>query len=594
MLGAAIAPDMMAMSGALLAIAVAMPVIGILLSLALGGRQVERIALVLLAINLGLVAIILAEIWQTGRALTYIVGGWAPPLGITLRADGLSAMMMLTAAIVLCVVGIYARADFGMPAGALEARAPFVFWILLAGLCGAMNMVCLGSDLFTLYVAIELLTFAAVPLVCLDGHAETLQSALRYLLFAAIGSILYLLGIALLYSGYGTLDIATLSREIRADNVTIAATALMTAGLLAKTALFPLHFWLPPAHAGAPAAASAILSALVIKGSFFLVVRLWFDVAPQLPGATGVRLLGALGAGAILFGNLLALRQGRLKLLVAYSTVAQIGYLFMVFPLSIDATSAQLQNGVALSGGILQAIAHAMAKAAMFMAAGLVYATFGHDRVAGLAGVGRALPLTVVAFACGGFSLIGLPPSGGYLAKWLLLEPTRTTSSWEVVMFLGSLLTTSYVFLVLLQMCTPIRTPLKLRAQVPRYQQVAALALGLGSALLGLFASSIPDIMLIGRDAATSIASVADTFSISATVKAVAPALLGAALAIGLWYRLAPDQHASEQTGRIGYAAVGFGAMLDRADTVLRQWHVATLLLLLVILALGAAMLTAR
>ena len=174
-----------------------------------------------------------------------------------------------------------------------------------------------------------------MPLVCLDGRAETLAAALRYLLFALLGSVLYLLGTALLYGAYGTLDIVLLAEPHprRARRRWVAA-ALMTAGLLAKTALFPLHLWLPPAHAGAPAAASAVLSALVVKASFFLIVRLWFDVMPGVPMPAAAQLLAALGAAAILFGSVLALRQARLKLLIAYSTVAQIGYLFLMFPLA--------------------------------------------------------------------------------------------------------------------------------------------------------------------------------------------------------------------------------------------------------------------
>ena len=225
-----------------------------------------------------------------------------------------------------------------------------------------------------MYVALELLTFAAVPLVCLDGRAETLQAALRYLLFALLGSILYLVGTALLYGAYGTLDIVLLSRRVHAEPATLVAAALMTVGLLAKTALFPLHLWLPPAHAGAPAAGSAVLSALVVKGSFFIVVRLWFDVMPGVPGFAATQLLAGLGAAAILFGSVVALRQERLKLLIAYSTLAQIGYLFLMFPLAFAPASAQLESGGALSGGLLQAISHATAKAAMFMSAGLIYA----------------------------------------------------------------------------------------------------------------------------------------------------------------------------------------------------------------------------
>ena len=192
----------------------------------------------------------------------------------------------------------------------------------------------------------------------------------------------------------------------------------MTAGLLAKTALFPLHLWLPPAHAGAPAPASAVLSALVVKGSFFLIVRLWFDVMPGLLSHAAAQVLAALGAAAIVFGSVLALRQARLKMLIAYSTVAQLGYLFLMFPLA-GPGAARLS---AWTGGLLQAISHACAKAAMFMAAGLIAQALGHDRIAGLGGIGRALPMTIFAFALAGLSLMGLPPSGGFMAKWLLLR----------------------------------------------------------------------------------------------------------------------------------------------------------------------------
>ena len=264
----------------------------------------------------------------------------------------------------------------------------------------------------------------------------------------------------------------------------------MTIGLFAKTALFPLHLWLPPAHAGAPAAASAILSAVVVKGSFFLVVRLWFDVAPGMLGPSGAQLFGALGAAAVIFGSVVALRQKRLKLLIAYSTVAQIGYLFLMFPLAFSTVSGQLQSSIALTGGMLQAISHATAKAAMFMAAGLIYATLGHDRIAELGGVARALPMTVFAFALGGVSLIGLPPSGGFLAKWLLLEAAVATGQWwwAVVMLAGGLFTSGYMFIVLSRAAHAVARAAGLGVTVPRYQEAAALTLALASLLLGLVA----------------------------------------------------------------------------------------------------------
>jgi multicomponent Na+:H+ antiporter subunit D len=407
-------------SGFLLVLALLLPVSGSLFALALGGRHAERIALVLMPAGLVVAVAIVVAVLRADAALVYVLGGWAPPLGLALRADGLSAAMMLTTAVVICATGLFARADFQTPRGVPEARAPLVFWTLLLGVWAGLNAVLLGDDLFTLYVALELLTFGAVPLVCLDGRAETLAAALRYLLFALLGSVLYLLGTALLFGAYGTLDIVLLSERVRAEPASLVAATLMTVGLLAKTALFPLHLWLPPAHAGAPAPASAVLSALVVKGSFILILRLWFDVMPALLSLPAAHLLAALGAAAILFGSVLALRQARLKMLIAYSTVAQIGYLFLMFPLVASPQAMQAGAG-AWTGGLLQAISHACAKAAMFMAAGLIAQALGHDRIAGLGGIGRALPMTMFAFALAGLSLMGLPPSGGFTAKWLLL-----------------------------------------------------------------------------------------------------------------------------------------------------------------------------
>lgn len=487
--------------GLLLVLALMVPVTGVLLALAAGGRFASRIALAILPIGLALAAAIAWRLLRSGEPLVYLLGGWAPPLGVTLRADGLAAAMLLTTAIIVCAVGVFARADFATPAGTGEARGPFAFWMLLLAGWGALNTVFLAGDLFTLFVALELLTFSAVPLVSLSGRAENLQAALRYLLFALAGSLLYLAGVTLLYGAWGTLDIALLGERARPEPVTWIAAALMTAGLAAKTALFPLHLWLPPAHAGAPAAASALLSALVIKGSFFLMVRLWFDALPGALAGPAAQLLAAMGAGAILVGSVVALRQARLKLMVAYSTVAQIGYLFLMFALAFGAEATQAVAGTALAGGLLQAVSHAFAKAAMFMAAGLVYAGLGHDRVADLAGAARALPMTVLAFALAGVSLIGLPPSGGFWAKWLLLTAAVEAQQWvwAAVMAAGGLLTTGYVVLVLVRALGEPPAPLALRAAVPRFQESAALALALIAVLLGVAAIPGWELLAVGR-----------------------------------------------------------------------------------------------
>jgi formate hydrogenlyase subunit 3/multisubunit Na+/H+ antiporter MnhD subunit len=496
--------DAMAVStpgGSLLVLALVFPPAGALLGLALGGRQAERIVLALMPLGLGLAVAIAANVLRADATLVYIVGGWAPPLGIALRADGLSAAMMITTAVVICATGLFAQVEFQTPQESPEARAPLAFWILLLGLWGALNAVLLGDDLFNLFVALELLTFSAVPLVSIDGRAETLAAALRYLLFALLGSALYLLGAALLYGAYGTLDIVLLSDRIRPEPATWTAATLMTVGLLAKTALFPLHLWLPPAHAGAPAPARGMLSALGVKGSFILIVRLWFDVMPDLLTNAAAQVLAALGAAAILFGSVLALRQARLKLLIAYSTVAQIGYLFLMFPLAGGPGSAGLAGFGAWTGGILQAISHACAKAAMFMAAGLIAQACGHDRIAGRGGIGRALPMTVLAFGVGGLSLMGLPPSGGFIAKWLLLTAAIDTGQWwwALVIMAGGFLTGGYVFRVLGQAVTSQDDPGPPLAPVARGREVVVLALALVSMLLGVLPLASFGLLQVGR-----------------------------------------------------------------------------------------------
>jgi multicomponent Na+:H+ antiporter subunit D len=482
--------------GSLLTLSILLPALGVLLSLLIGGRQSERIALNLMPVELGVAVAIAALVWRSGQPLVYTLAGYAPPLGIALRADGFSVVMLVTSSLIAPAAGLFARANFATPWGE-EKRAPLAFWTLLQGVQAALSLIFLGGDLFNLYVGLELLTFAAVPLVALDGRPETVAAALRYLLFALFGSVFYLLGVALLYGAYGTLDMMLLASRIRAEPAVWLAAGLMTAGLLAKTALFPLHLWLPPAHANAPAAASAVLSGLVVKGSFFLVVRLWFDVLAALPSVIPGAILAALGSAAILLGSVVALRQERLKLLIAYSTVAQIGYLFLMFPLAAGPWTAD-----AFSGGVMQALSHAFAKAAMFLSAGLIAESLGHDRISGLGGAGRAMPITFLALGLGGLSLMGLPPSGGFAAKWLLMKASIAAgqSLWAVVMAVGGLLAGGYLYRVLAPALSG-ETP-QLKKTPERSRENVALALALVALLLAFAPPSFFRFLQIGRPAA--------------------------------------------------------------------------------------------
>jgi NADH:ubiquinone oxidoreductase subunit 5 (subunit L)/multisubunit Na+/H+ antiporter MnhA subunit len=256
-----------------------------------------------------------------------------------------------------------------------------------------------------------------------------------------------------------------------------------------------------------------------------------------------------------------ALRQERLKLLIAYSTLAQIGYLFLMFPLAFDAAGHMIAGG-ALTGGMLQAMSHATAKAAMFMAAGSIYAALGHDRIDGLAGVARALPISALAFAVGGLALMGVLPGGAYLAKKLLLDAAAGSGQWwwEWVLLAGGVLTSSYVVLVVARVLRRAGTPVVLAKPVSRLAQSAALALAVCSLLLALATLGPLPASLIKNPLAP-----AEMASLLLTVAG------GAALAFGFGTRpprLVPVD--------------AIGGAFSRTDALLRRWPVASLSLLVV------------
>ncbi len=476
------------------------PLVLAALAVALGRRTVPWVPLVAAAGLVGAAVALAMQVWTHGP-LHYALGGWPAPLGIALHTDGFAALMVLTTAVVGTVVMVHALAEFGHPAGA-EDRAALTFWPLVLFLLAALNGIFLSADLFNLYVAIEVMGLAAVALVTVQGGAAALFAGMRYLLVALAGSLAYLLGVALIYARYGTLDLTVLAARVEPEPATMAALVLMTVGLLAKTALFPLHVWLPPAHANAPAPASALLSGLVVKASFYLVVRLWFDVFAPATSAAAADLLGLLGAAAILWGSVLALRQNRLKLMIAYSSIAQIGYLFLLFPLAGGAGPMPWTPG-AWSGGIFHAVSHAAAKAAMFLAAGTIIHALGHDRIAGISGAAQRLPVTVFAIALAGLTLIGLPPSGGFVAKWLLLNAALDAGQWwwALVMLAGGLLAAGYVFGALSPAFAPPPADLAIRP-VPLRMELAPLVLALLSMLLGIAAYQPLALLAIGRPAA--------------------------------------------------------------------------------------------
>ncbi|MDP2264213.1 MAG: proton-conducting transporter membrane subunit [Hydrogenophaga sp.] len=365
------------------------------------------------------------------------LGGWDTPLAIRFRLMPVSALLLVFTALIHLLVSVYAERSRHSQTRRTD------YWPLSSLLHASLAALWLSSDLFNWYVTLELLGLVAVAMVTISGP-KAYGPALRYLLLSLVASLLYLLGVALLYGHYGVLDVALLAESTNADATTRLALACMTLGLMLKAAFWPLHLWLPPAHASAPTAVSALLSALVVKGPIFILWLLWSEVAPVALAQEAGPLMAVAGVLALVFGGWSALRAPHLKTLVAYSTVAQLGYAMMALGLLLHWQQPSLH--VALW---LFVLAHGLAKVSMFLAAGEMQATLGSKSVGVLKGATQTMPIAMFAFAVAGGSLIGLPPSGGFLAKWellrpLLLEPARWP--WAAGVLIGTLMSAGYVF----------------------------------------------------------------------------------------------------------------------------------------------------
>jgi len=472
---------------ALLPLVVLVPLVAAMIVAVVPSRARPALTVGAVVATGAVVAVLGAEVASTGPVRAELAG-WTPPLGIALVADGPSIAMLALGTLVVLAAAVV---------GALDARligGP-AFWPLVGVALAAVNGLFVAGDLFSIYVLLELLTLSAVGLVALGGKKAN-APALRYLFVAVTGSLFYLLAVALVYGQTGALDLATAAARMP-DGVTAAAViALVAVGMAAKMALFPLHSWLPVAHPAAPAAVSALLSALVIKASLFVLWRV-FSVLGPTSDLTPVLATGAAAAGAagVVWGGILGLRRDRLKTVIAYSTVAQIGYLVLMLPLLGATVGAE----AAWSGGIVLAVAHGLAKAAMFLAAGSLVIAYGGDRLEGLHGALSRMPLTVATIGVAGVSLAGLPPALGFVGKWQLLRGALAEGTWwwVAVLLVGGLLTFAYTGRMIAAMFNvpgedpppPHETPRRGLAAVP-------FALAAMSLVLGLFPGPLVDLLV--------------------------------------------------------------------------------------------------
>lgn len=475
-----------------------LPLLGACASV-LPGRFTAHLGIVagLAPLPLLLIAVTLS-VSQHGPAFLEL-GGWAAPLGIRLFVDPLAVLMLWMVAIIGGLAAAHAWHDF--PPGSRKGQSFWPLWLLLTS---AMNALFLSADLFNLYVCLELITLTAIPLIALAGSRTAVRAAMRYLSLALLASLFYLLGVALLYNATGTLDLYLMADALATAPaaVVVASLGLITLGLLLKGAVFPLHVWLPQAHASAPGPVSAVLSALVVKTAVYLLYRLWlWGSADTVSAEPALTLMAMLGAGALVYGGVLALLQERLKLVIAYSTVAQLGYLMLIFPIA---------SSTAWQGGAYQLLSHGLAKAAMFLAAANILHALGSDRLSDLQRLDQRQPLSLFALAVAGVSIMGLPPSGGFLAKWLLLEAAWRGEQWWMLaaLVVGSLLAAAYVFRILaaaLRRDDPAEArPAADSVAIPTLQSACALLLALLALAAGFAAAPILEFMVLGIPSAWS------------------------------------------------------------------------------------------
>lgn len=409
------------------------------------------------------------------------------PAGMMLRIDGLAVVLAAVTTLVISACAVYSLSYFQLHRFRQTktlARERF-FWPFLAILWSGLLLLWISADLLSTYLALEMLGLSAAAMMVLPERAEAVTAGLRYLFLMLLGSLCYLLGAGIYYGIYGHIDLAGLARAATPGTIHFIAMALMSAGLMLKAAVFPLHAWLPSAHSHAWAPVSAIHAALVVKGSFFVFVKLWMTLMPQAIAAA--QLIGLAGTVAVVWGGLMALRKQEVKQIVAYSTMAQLGYLLLVFPLMAGTGEQAAQ--LAWQGTWLHFISHAFAKAAMFLSVGNLVLAMGRGDLEGLSGVDNYLPFSLLVFGLAAINIIGLPLSGGFTAKWLLLHSAMLSGQWQwvVVLSAGTLLGAAYIFRIFKHALAAGKET-DIYGHLPLKKELVAFLLALAAVFLGLFA----------------------------------------------------------------------------------------------------------
>jgi len=388
-------------------------------------------------------SILLHRVLTTGT-ISYAEGGWPVPWGIELRIDLLNALVLL---VVTCICAVVLTAAPRALAAEVPEDKHYLFYAAyLLCMTGLAGMTVTG-DAFNIFVFLEISSLASYALISQGPSPRALTSALQYLMMGTIGGTFILLGIGMLYMVTGTLNIVDMANQLGAvgpNRTVLVGMAFICVGAGIKLAVFPLHVWLPNAYTYAPAVVTAFLAATATKVAYYVLVRFIYSIF-QVNFAFEVNRLDAVlipvGIAAMFVGSLVAIFQDDLKRMLAYSSVAQIGY--MVLGLG-------LANEHGLTGGLVHVFNHALMKCGLFLVLACLLVRVGSTKLAAFAGLGRRMPLTFAAFVLGGLSLIGVPMTVGFVSKWYLVLGALDAGMWPVavLILLSSLLAVIYIWRV--------------------------------------------------------------------------------------------------------------------------------------------------
>jgi len=424
------------------ALQVLLPLIAAPLCFLLRGDSRSRIFA--LAVTWSCLAISLALLGEVidGSVLIYRFGGWATPYGIEYRVD-------ITNAFVLVVVSGVSSVIFLAGAGRDSGRVPpgrehLFYAAILLCLCGLLGVTITG-DVFNVFVFLEISSLSSYILIAMGHSRRALTAAFSYLVMGTIGATFLLIGIGLMYQMTGTLNMEDMAERLDAvegQRTIRVALAFVMVGISTKLAVFPLHQWLPNAYTFAPAVVSAFLASTATKVAYYLMLRFslgLFGFAYVFETIGIDALLMALSIMAMFAGSTAAIYQNDLKRLLAFSSIAQIGYMTLGLSLASQA---------GITAGLIHLFNHALMKGALFLVAACVVWKTGSTRIEDMRGLGRRMPLSMAALVLAGLALVGVPGTAGFVSKWALVRAALEQDSLLIVfaIMLSSLLAMVYVW----------------------------------------------------------------------------------------------------------------------------------------------------